>query len=86
MVPLKSVGVRFGLRNPVDVFTRRSGIPLQGATTFELILELKHTGWNQQDIPATAQSKRQVGPFKPGFLVTTVSRFNDLFLFFDQFH
>ena len=74
MVPLKSVGVRFGLRNPLDVFTRRSGTPLQGATTFELILELKHTGWNQKDIPETKQSKSQVRPFKPGFLVTTYDR------------
>eukprot|EP00438_Fugacium_kawagutii_P013149 Skav233653 [mRNA] locus=scaffold2779:895027:898113:+ [translate_table: standard] len=63
MQSLKSITLRFSLTDPIDVFRRRAGIPLQAATIFELILELKHSAWQQLAIPLKARDRREVAPF-----------------------
>lgn len=47
---LELLTVQFGLDDPFPVFQRRPDIALGDATTFELVMELQHMGFEHKEI------------------------------------
>ena len=52
---------------PMERFARRSDIPLDQATCFELIVTLKSQGWHEQSA-AKVKKKKSHDPFADGVL------------------
>ena len=65
--PLSKVQINMVLHFPWSVFARRSDIPLDQATCFELIVTLKSQGWHEQSA-AKVKKKKSHDPFADGVL------------------
>lgn len=67
-LPLQGLQINVVLHFPWNVFTRRSDIPMENATTFELLLALRGNGWNEQKAESV-KKKHAHPPFRVGYLV-----------------
>lgn len=67
MKPLTKISMQFSLASPVHVFRKREDIPIQNASAFELIIELKRHGWSQGNMLQRHNNKRNMC-FSSGFL------------------
>lgn len=63
---LEHIRINMILQFPWSVFTRRSNVPLEQATCFELMLTLKSHHWTQKS-SSTVRKKKDHPPFLPGF-------------------
>ena len=55
------------VNSPYKVFARREGMPLENATCFELVLELRGKGWRARDL-INGVSKKDIPDFCEGAL------------------
>lgn len=67
MKPLTKISLQFSLTFPLHVFRKREDIPIQNASAFELIIELKRHGWSQGNMHLRHNNKRNMC-FSAGFL------------------